>query len=220
MERIPKFLTKSVGPGICLFGVSCPPGADPRKNAWSGIHTRLSAEIITREQQVDGVIVWDMVCGTIGKTFPKVAADESRKNVYVAEIAAAVYLSFPATIPHPRSNPAPVAQALASVEFLQALHTCFKGKDEEVNFVDFQVGYKGTDTVRKTIVRRNGTIQAESGETTIRLFRRNYAYHSESMAKTLAAIETCPFAPRASPFGRQGLFCGRSVFANAGKWCC
>lgn len=36
-------------------------GADPRRNAWSGIHTRLSAEMISRNQRVDGLIVWDMV---------------------------------------------------------------------------------------------------------------------------------------------------------------
>jgi hypothetical protein len=152
-----------------IWSVCTNPGADPRKNAWSGIHTRLSAEIITRSQQVDGVIVWDMVCGTIGRPCPKVATDETRKTeVGPFKLPPPCLYVFPATIPHPRNNPAPVAQPLASVEFLQALHTCFKGKDEEVNFVDFQVGYKGTDTVRKTIVRRNGAIQAESGEISIR----------------------------------------------------
>lgn len=152
-----------------IWSVCTNPGADPKKNAWSGIHTRLSAEIITRSQQVDGVIVWDMVCGTIGRPCPKVATDETRKTeVGPFKLPPPCLYVFPATIPHPRSNPAPVAQSLASVEFLQALHNCFKGQNEEINFVDFKVGYKGTDTVRKTIVRRNGRIQAESGETTIR----------------------------------------------------
>jgi hypothetical protein len=31
------------------------PGSNPRHNAWSGIHTRLSAEIIHRRQRVDGL---------------------------------------------------------------------------------------------------------------------------------------------------------------------
>src|SRR5215510_9506104 len=43
-----------------IWSVCTNPGADPRHNAWSGIHTRLSAEIISRYQLVDGVIVWDM----------------------------------------------------------------------------------------------------------------------------------------------------------------
>ncbi|MFO1051888.1 MAG: hypothetical protein U1F36_06710 [Planctomycetota bacterium] len=42
-------------------------GADPQHNAWSGIHTRLSAEIIHRGQQVDGLIIWDMLCGNARK---------------------------------------------------------------------------------------------------------------------------------------------------------
>src|SRR5690606_38366746 len=50
-----------------IWSVCTNPGADPKHNAWSGIHTRLSAEIISREQRVDGLIIWDMVCGTIGR---------------------------------------------------------------------------------------------------------------------------------------------------------
>jgi hypothetical protein len=40
-----------------IWSVCTNPGADPRLNAWSGIHTRLSAEIISRQQQVDGVMI-------------------------------------------------------------------------------------------------------------------------------------------------------------------
>ncbi len=43
------------------------PGADPRHNAWSGIHTRLGGEIIGRGQRVDGLIIWDMLCNTIAR---------------------------------------------------------------------------------------------------------------------------------------------------------
>ena len=32
-------------------------GADPCRNAWSGIHTRLSAEMISRNKRVDGVVI-------------------------------------------------------------------------------------------------------------------------------------------------------------------
>lgn len=53
-----------------IWSVCTNPGADPRLNAWSGIHTRLSAEIISRQQRVDGVIIWDMVCGTVGRPCP------------------------------------------------------------------------------------------------------------------------------------------------------
>lgn len=46
-------------------------GGNPRLNAWSGIHTRIGADIIAREQRVDGVIIWDMICGTVGRQCPK-----------------------------------------------------------------------------------------------------------------------------------------------------
>ena len=64
-----------------IWSLCTNPGADPRHNAWSGIHTRLSADIIERAQQVDGVVIWDMVCGTIGRPCPKVELDQSRITV-------------------------------------------------------------------------------------------------------------------------------------------
>ena len=39
-----------------IWSVCTNPGADPQHNAWSGIHTRLSAEIISRSQRVDGLL--------------------------------------------------------------------------------------------------------------------------------------------------------------------
>jgi hypothetical protein len=75
-----------------LWSVCTNPGADPRHNAWSGIHTRLSAEIIFREQRVDGLIVWDMVCGTIGRPCPKLEADPARATIIGPYFAAAMRL--------------------------------------------------------------------------------------------------------------------------------
>jgi hypothetical protein len=74
---------------------------------------------------------------------------------------------FPATIPSPRNNPAPVAQSLQQVELLLAFHHCFHGEDNEVNFVDFVVRHDGSDTVRSTVIRRGDEIQRKSGETPI-----------------------------------------------------
>lgn len=152
-----------------IWSVCSNPSADPRHNAWSGIHVRLSAEIISRAQQVDGLLVWDMVCGTVGRPCPKVAADSDR----VTEVAhyklppPCIYV-FPATIPAPRNNPHPAAQNLNDVEILTAFHNCFGGRPEEVNFVDFEVGYDGADTVRKTTIRRNNEVVHTTRPTAIR----------------------------------------------------
>jgi len=152
-----------------IWSVCTNPGADPQKNVWSGIHTRLSAEIIFREQRVDGVIVWDMVCGTVGRPCPKVAADGNRQTTVgpFALPPPCIYV-MPATIPSPRNNPHPMSQRLEDVQLLKAFHDCFKGRDEEVSYVDFEVGYQGTDTVRKTRVARNDKTQRESKATAIR----------------------------------------------------
>ena len=152
-----------------IWSVCTNPGADPRHNAWSGIHTRLSAEIIFREQRVDGIIVWDMVCGTIGRPCPKRVADPGRSTaVGPFSLPPPCIYVLPATVPSPRNNPHPAPQKLGDVQLLKAFHDCFKGRDDEVNYVDFEVGYQGTDMVRKTRVVRNGATQQESNATAIR----------------------------------------------------
>ena len=133
-----------------VWSVCTNAGADPRHNVWSGIHTRLSAEIISRNQLVDGAIVWDMVCGTLGRPCPKVKdSPERMTEVGPYNLPPPCLYLFPATIPSPRNNPKPNAQPLANVHFLQALHDCFGGQDSEINHVDIEVEYQGTDTVRK-----------------------------------------------------------------------
>lgn len=152
-----------------IWSVCTNPGADPRHNAWSGIHTRLSAEIIFRSQRVDGIIVWDMVCGTIGRPCPKTVADPTRLTaVGPFTLPPPCIYVLPATIPSPRNNPHPPAQALDDVQLLKAFHDCFNGRDEEVNFVDIEVRHQGADTVRKTRIVRNGGMQQESNFTAIR----------------------------------------------------
>jgi hypothetical protein len=144
------------------------PGADPRRNAWSGIHTRLSAEIISRSQRVDGLVIWDMVCGTIGRPCPKLTADNSRFTIVgpYRLPPPCIYL-FPATIPSPRNNPAPPAQQLAGVHILDAIYQCFGGVTSEVSFVSFEVAHLGAETVRTTRVARDGRVEIESHPTAI-----------------------------------------------------
>jgi len=152
-----------------IWSVCTSPAADPRHNAWSGIHTRLSAEIIVKQQRVDGLIIWDMVCGTVGRPCPKLEGAEERITVvgHYHVPPPCIYV-FPATVPSPRNNPNPVAQNLEDVQILNAFHTCLAGAADEVNYVDFDVEYKGTDTVRRTRIRRAGAVEKESKLTAIR----------------------------------------------------
>ena len=152
-----------------IWSVCTNPGADPRHNAWSGIHTRLSAEIISRSQRVDGLVIWDMVCGTIGRPCPKLQLDESRCTIIGQHSLPppCIYV-LPATIPTPRNNPAPDAQRLADVPLLKAFNDCFACRPDEINYVSFEVAYEDTDVVRSTRVVRDGQTERESWPTAIR----------------------------------------------------
>lgn len=152
-----------------IWSVCTNAGADPRHNAWSGIHTRLSAEIISRRQLVDGIVIWDMVCGTIGRPCPKLLADPSRTTVVGPfSLPPPCLYVLPATIPSPRNNPSPPPQALADVQILQAFNDCFGCVEAEINYVSFDVEHRGPDTVRTTRISRDGVMQRESEPTAIR----------------------------------------------------
>lgn len=144
-------------------------GADPRHNVWSGIHTRFSADIIAEQKQVDGLIVWDWLCGTAARPCPKIATDPNRIN----EIGPyrlpppCIYL-FPSTIPSPRNNPDPPPQKIEDVGFLKAIHDCFGGQEAELNTVSFKAAMDGVELVRTTTIERDGTIRRQSRPTPIR----------------------------------------------------
>ncbi|MCY4172819.1 MAG: hypothetical protein OXF25_01835 [Cyanobacteria bacterium MAG CAR3_bin_5] len=152
-----------------IWSICMNTGADPRHSVWSGIHTPLSAEITSNRKRVDGIIIWDMVCGTIGRPCPKLKADPSR----VATVGPywlpppCLYL-LPSTIPSPRSNPNPQAQQLSDVRIMQAFNDCFRCKLEEINYVSFDVAHRGADTVRTTRIVRDGAVQKESRPTAIK----------------------------------------------------
>ena len=152
-----------------IWSICTNPGADPRHNAWSGIHTRLSAEIIYRSQRVDGVIIWDMVCGTIGRPCPKVLADDSRlTTVGPYSLPPPCLYILPSTIPSPRNNPSPQPQELEDVEMMMVFNDCFLCRPEEINYVSFDVAHREAETVRSTRVVRDGAVQKQSKPTAIR----------------------------------------------------
>jgi len=152
-----------------IWSVCSNPGADPRHNAWSGIHTRLSAEIIERETVVDGLIIWDWICGTIGRPCPKLDRLENRRTVVGPyKLTPPCLYLFPPTVPSVRNNPKPEPHRLEEVGLMAALHKAFRGMDDEVNRVRFEVAYRGSETVRITSIERNGVIIHVSERSAIR----------------------------------------------------
>jgi hypothetical protein len=153
-----------------IWSVCSNPGADPRRNVWSGIHTRLSAEIISRSQRVDGLLVWDWVCGTIGRPCPKITGEDDPRVTNVSHFRLpppCIYL-FPSTIPSPRNNPNPLPQVLGEVQILKAFADCFKANASDIHDVAFTVAHDGADTVRSTSVSKNGEQLVQSNLTAIR----------------------------------------------------
>jgi hypothetical protein len=144
-------------------------GGNPKLNAWSGIHTRIGADMLGRPgQRVDGVIIWDMMCGTVGRACPKLHNAPERVTVVSHyELPPPCVYVFPATIASARNNPHPVAQTIEEVYLLKAFHDCFGGRSEEINYVDFEVEYRGNDLVRTTRIRRGGETVQESKPTPI-----------------------------------------------------
>jgi len=144
-------------------------GADPRHNVWSGIHTRFSADIIAEEKKVDGLIVWDWLCGTAARSCPKIDNDPHRINtVGPYRLPPPCIYLFTSTIPSPRNNPKPSVHKIADVGILDAMHRCFGGHDEELNEVSFEAAMKGVDLVRTTRIVRGGKVRKESKPTPIR----------------------------------------------------
>lgn len=151
-----------------IWSVCTNAGADPRHNVWSGVHTRLSAEIISREERVDGLIVWDYVCGSIGRPCPKVLAGAPVTTVGPYKLPPPCIYMFPATVPSPRNNPKPPAQDINHVGVLKAFYDCFGCSPRSLNYVEWEVGYSGVNTVRSTTIKREGVITRQSKPTAIK----------------------------------------------------
>jgi hypothetical protein len=152
-----------------IWSVCTNTSSDPRKNVWSGIHTRLGAEMIENEKQVDGLIVWDWLCGTAARPCPKLRrADGRLTTVGQFQLTPPCIYLFPRTIPSVRNNPNPEPHKLEAVGFLSALNACFGGYLDEINSVRFLVAHRGGETVRTTSIERGGSVQRVSRPIPIR----------------------------------------------------
>ncbi|AXI44582.1 hypothetical protein C1J03_00185 [Sulfitobacter sp. SK012] len=152
-----------------IWSVCSNPGADPRHNVWSGIHTRLSAEMIDRNQRIDGLVVWDWICGTSARPCPKLIGAEGRLTaVGPYRLPPPCIYLFPGTVPSPRNNPNPRINTLEDVGLLAAMQACFGGREEEVNHVGIDVAHREAETVRRTTITRDGAVQKMTEPTPIR----------------------------------------------------
>ncbi|MFM8332290.1 MAG: hypothetical protein ACKN9T_11430 [Candidatus Methylumidiphilus sp.] len=148
------------------------PGADPRHNAWSGIHTRLSAEIVSRRERVDGLIIWDMLCGSLARPCPKLAQGQGQADLAPGKITPppCLYL-FPRTIPDARNNPNPRPWELQDIRFMSALATAFNIHPTDAIEVKIEARMLGVDIQRRTTYTAGGEGLYQSQWTAIRRAR-------------------------------------------------
>lgn len=134
------------------------PGADPRHNAWSGIHTRLSAEVVHRREVVDAVIIWDELCGTIGRPCPKLQ-HSGRETIIASRTVPppCIYL-FPRTVPDARNNPRPPVHRIEDVRFAKILYDALKCEEGDLTEVSIEAAMEGTTPARRTVVARKGEV--------------------------------------------------------------
>jgi len=128
-----------------------------QKGVWSGIHTRLGADIVDQEKRYDGLIVWDWVCNTIARPCPKVTLNkQSVTQLGAFSLPPPCLYSFPTTAPSPRNNARPAIRNVLDVELLSAFFECFGGQIEELNEVQIEARNNGANLERKTTISRNG----------------------------------------------------------------
>lgn len=150
------------------------PGADPGRNAWSGIHVRLGPEIVSRRQIVNGVVIWDMLCGTLKRPCPKLQGDWSRGT----DIGAGhpvpppcIYL-LPRSVPDPRNNERPPCTELRDSPLLNALAAAFGTNASDIVSVSIEARASGRDVQRRTVLVRDGVKIRSSAWQSIRRAKR------------------------------------------------
>lgn len=143
------------------------PGADPKHNLWSGIHTRLGGKIIAERERVDALIVWDQLCGGAGRPCPKLAAGRGIELNGHKIPPPCIYL-FPRTIPDPRNNPAPAVWQLHEIGLAATLLAEFGGTADDVTEVHIEARMNAASVERKTTLKRSGQVIVESGWTVLK----------------------------------------------------
>jgi len=148
-------------------------GADPRHNVWSGIHTRLGADIIHRGERVDALVVWDMLCGSAGRPCPKLTWKPAKRGWRAGKrtIPPPCIFLFPRSRPHPRDNPMAEPWQPGDLAFVQALQTGSNSDARDITSVRIETRMDGVQLQRRTILLRGGDIAAMSRWTTLKRAR-------------------------------------------------
>jgi len=127
---------------------------------------RLGATMVAERILVDGLIVWDMLCGTAGRPCPK--SESALKLSSGRAVPPPCLFLFPRNIPDPRNNPNPKVRKLDDASFLKALVMEFGCNAVDLTDVNIQARMDGANVVRKTTLTREGRVVCESDWTELK----------------------------------------------------
>lgn len=161
------FLRPANADEFIIWSLCQNPGADPKHNLWSGVHTRLGGKIMAEKERVDALIVWDPLCGSLGRPCPKLSMGRGGELHGRKVPPPCIYL-FPRTIPDPRNNPSPAVWQLKELGLVAALLEAFGGNPEDITTVHIEARMKGATVERKTTLKRGNEILVESGWTELK----------------------------------------------------
>ncbi|TLX16673.1 hypothetical protein [Rhizobium sp. MHM7A] len=148
-----------------IWSMSSNAGTDLRHGIWSGLHSRLGVNIVTADEQIDGLIVLDSICGTAQRPCPKLGQQgEAITIVGRFQVPPPCIFMFPKVVTRDGLSR---SQPLNDTEFASALHECFQGRDSDVSFVDYEVLSEQGGLSRQTTLRRGNHLIKQSGFTKI-----------------------------------------------------
>jgi hypothetical protein len=146
---------------LCQNAASSPP-----HSIWSGLHTRLSANIIATHRPVDGLLMLDPLCNCAARPCPKMAAGQGLQILSWHLPSPCIYL-LPGTAPS-LENPSPPPNRLADVPFLAAIAAAFSLAEKDVYRVEINVRQDGASLARQTRILQDDRLIRESDWTKLR----------------------------------------------------
>lgn len=149
-----------------IWSLCTNPGSSMEDGVWSAI-MRLTADMVATGKRIDGLIAWDMLCGSSQRPCPKCTLDQFTAIGPHRLPPPCVYL-FPSEIPN-LENPKALPRDLTTSPFANAIKDSFPMSVDNLNYVGYELRRTPSGQLqRKAQLFRREALQKESNWTTLR----------------------------------------------------